>query len=324
MGEVRGRRAVGLLGPLLSFSGRALFPMPKQIFRLYAHVKKYLTKTDAFLPKFSGTPAVFDSKRRIYESERGALSPSDIVLVCGRARLSKGGEAVFLALSSIDAPEDWANALVFRAEEKALRLYEGLKLFKASNSRRFNPEGSKPRRLSEREARAEFRRFFPAVVFDLEMNYERPIQFAGRRLFLTPDGEVAQESLSLYVRQRQKLSRYVAALTRLTEAFLAGNGILEDEAAQKIHEFLSGGVCFVGSALHNDMVSLRGMFRRTGFSAEVLKRDVVDLAAAVRFDRGETNEPSLKLCMEHGGEFYGVTYRLISADYLNCSLLKIR
>ena len=147
----------------------------------------------------------------------------------------------------------------------------------------------------------EYRRCFPVTVFDMEMNYERPIQFAGRRLTLLPDGTIETEALSLYVRQRPKLSRYVAELTHLTDAFLRQNGIPEEEAAKKIYAFLAQGGCFAGNALHNDLVSLRGMFRRQGFPLQTLHRDILDLTIAVRFDRGGGNEPSLQLCMEHAG-----------------------
>ena len=54
MGELRGR-AAELLEPALVFAGRALFPLPKQLFRLYTHLLRYLLKSEAYLPRASGT-----------------------------------------------------------------------------------------------------------------------------------------------------------------------------------------------------------------------------------------------------------------------------
>ena len=56
MGELRGR-AAALSEPALVFAGRALFPLPKQLFRLYTHLLRYLLKSEAYLPRASGTPA---------------------------------------------------------------------------------------------------------------------------------------------------------------------------------------------------------------------------------------------------------------------------
>ena len=54
MGELRGRTATGISGPVLAFSGRALFPLPKPLFRLYTHLVRYLKKSELFLPRVSG------------------------------------------------------------------------------------------------------------------------------------------------------------------------------------------------------------------------------------------------------------------------------
>ena len=300
MGELRGRAAV-LSEPALVFAGRSLFPLPKQLFRLYAHLLRYMLKSEAFLPRASGMPAVFHEGRRAYETEFGELAASVAAVVCGRARLPREGETVFVALASKRSPEDWAHALVFRWNEKTEKLYAHLKNFYLANPKRFLPDPFLPRPVAKETALNEYRRCFPVTVFDLEMNYERPIQFAGRRLSLLPDGTVETEELSLYVRQKPRLSRYVAELTHLTDAFLRQNGIPEPKAAERIHAFLGRGGCFAGNALHNDLPSLRGMFLRCGLAEDVLHRDVVDLTMAVRFDMGTANEPSLQLCMEHAG-----------------------
>ena len=300
MGELRGR-ATELLEPTLVFAGRALFPLPKQLFRLYTHLLRYLLKTDAFLPRVSGRPARFHSEKRCYETEFGPLTAATVAVVVGRTRLARDGEAVFVALASKLAPEDWGHALVFRAEEKIAKLYRHLKDFRRENPKRFLPDNYLPHPAEKAAAMREYRRCFPVTVFDMEMNYERPIQFAGRRLTLAADGTIETEELSLYVRQKPRLSRYVAELTHLTDAFLRMHGIPEDEAAEKIYAFLARDGCFAGNALHNDLVALRGMFWRCGYPGRALRRDIVDLTVAVRFDRGETNEPSLRLCMEHAG-----------------------
>ncbi|MBR1553447.1 MAG: 3'-5' exonuclease [Schwartzia sp.] len=300
MGELRGRTAT-LSETAMTFSGRLLFPLPKQLFRLYAHLLRYDLKSEAFLPRVSGTPARFHPEKRVYETEFGALSAAEVAVVAGKARLPRTGEVVFVALASKRAPEEWAHALVFRAEEKGEALYKNLRAFYRANPKRFRPNAFLPHAVAKEEAMREYRRCFPVTVFDMEMNYARPIQFAGCRLTLAPDGTVRTETLSLYVRQRPKLQRYVAELTHLTDAFLRQNGIPEPEAAKKIYDFLARDGCFAGNALHNDLVSLRGMFRRCGYPQEALHRDVVDLTMAVRFDRGGANEPSLKLCMEHAG-----------------------
>lgn len=300
MGELRGR-AAALSEPALVFAGRALFPLPKQLFRLYTHLLRYLLKSEAFLSRASGTPARFHTEKRAYETEFGELTASTVAVVCGKVRLPRVGAAVFVALASKQSPEDWAHALVFRSDEKTEKLYAHLKEFHSANPTRFLPDRFIPHPVTKEAAMAEYRRCFPVTVFDMEMNYERPIQFAGRRLVLLPDGTVEEETLSLYVRQKPKLSRYVAELTHLTDAFLRQNGIPEQEAAERIYAFLTRGGCFAGNALHNDLVSLRAMFRRCGFPQEVLRRDIVDLTMAVRFDMGVANEPSLRLCMEHAG-----------------------
>lgn len=300
MGELRGR-AAALSEPPLVFAGRALFPLPKQLFRLYTHLLRYLLKSEAFLPRVSGTPARFHTEKRAYETEFGELTASIVAVVCGKVRLPRVGTAVFVALASKQSPEDWAHALVFRSDEKTEKLYAHLKEFHSANPTRFLPDRFIPHPVTKEMAMAEYRRCFPVTVFDMEMNYERPIQFAGRRLVLLPDGTVEEETLSLYVRQKPKLSRYVAELTHLTDAFLRQNGIPEQEAAERIYAFLTRGGCFAGNALHNDLVSLRAMFRRCGFPQDVLRRDIVDLTMAVRFDMGVANEPSLRLCMEHAG-----------------------
>lgn len=301
MGELRGRTAAGIIRPILIFSGRSLFPLPKQLFRLYTHLQRYLVNTDVFLPRVSGRQAVFRAEKRAYETEFGLLSASDIAVVAGRARLSRAGDAVFVALASRISPEDWAHAIVFRADEKTEKVFGHLREFHGSNSKRFRSQDFMPHPVTQDEAGREFRRCFPITVFDMEMNYERPIQFAGRRLTLAPDGTVRTEALDLYVRQKPKLSRYVAELTHLTDAFLRANGISEEEAAEKIYNFLSRDGCFAGNALHNDMISLRGMFRRQGYPLTAIHRDILDLTMAVRFDRGGGNEPSLQSCMEYAG-----------------------
>lgn len=300
MGELRGR-AAALSEPALAFAGRALFPLPKQLFRLYTHLLRYLLKSEAFLSRASGTPARFHTEKRAYETEFGELTASTVAVVCGKVRLPRVGAAVFVALASKQSPEDWAHALVFRSDEKTEKLYAHLKEFHSANPTRFLPDRFIPHPVTKEAAMAEYRRCFPVTVFDMEMNYERPIQFAGRRLVLLPDGTVEEETLSLYVRQKPKLSRYVAELTHLTDAFLRQNGIPEQEAAEQIYAFLTKGGCFAGNALHNDLISLRAMFRRCGFPQDVLRRDIVDLTMAVRFDMGVANEPSLRLCMEHAG-----------------------
>ena len=300
MGELRGR-VTALSEPVLVFAGRALFPLPKQLFRLYTHLLRYLLKSEFFLPRASGTPARFHTEKRAYETEFGDLTASTVAVVCGKARLPRIGDAVFVALASKQLPEEWAHALVFRLGEKTEKLYDHLKAFHLANAKRFLPDKFIPHPVTKDAAMNEYRRCFPVTVFDMEMNYERPIQFAGRRLSLLPDGTVGTEELSLYVRQKPKLSRYVAELTHLTDAFLRQNGIPEPEAAEQIHEFLARSGCFAGNALHNDMISLRGMFRRCGLPQDVLHRDIVDLTMAVRFDMGVANEPSLQLCMEHAG-----------------------
>lgn len=304
MGELRGRTATGISDPVLTFSGRALFPLPKQLFRLYTHLVRYLVKSELFLPRISGRTATFRAENRAYETEFGPLTAATVSVVCGRARLPRVGEVVFVALASKRAPNDWAHALVFRAEEKTAKLYDAMKTFHEANPDRFRPNNFLPHPISKEEALHEYRKCFPVTVFDLEMNYERPIQFAGRRLSLLPDGTIETKTLSFYVRQKPKLSRYVAELTHLTDAFLRQHGIPEDEAAEKIFKFLAQGGCFAGNALHNDLISLRGMFQRCGFPEETLHRDIVDLTMAVRFDRGVANEPSLQLCMEHAGLSY--------------------
>ena len=300
MGELRGR-AAALSEPALVFAGRALFPLPKQLFRLYTHLLRYLLKSEAFLSRASGTPARFHTEKRAYETEFGELTASTVAVVCGKVRLPRVGAAVFVALASKQSPEDWAHALVFRSDEKTEKLYAHLKEFHSANPTRFLPDRFIPHPVTKEAAMAEYRRCFPVTVFDMEMNYERPIQFAGRRLVLLPDGTVEEETLSLYVRQKPKLSRYVAELTHLTDAFLRANGVPEQEAAEQIYAFLTKGGCFAGNALHNDLISLRAMFRRCGFPQDVLRRDIVDLTMAVRFDMGVANEPSLRLCMEHAG-----------------------
>ena len=300
MGELRGR-AAELLEPALVFAGRALFPLPKQLFRLYTHLIRYLMKSGAFLPRVSGQPARFHAEKRAYEADFGLLTAADIAVVAGKAKLPRAGTVVFVALAPKLAPEDWAHALVFRGEDKAERLYQHLKAFHKANPKRFLPNTFVPRPAAKDKAMREYRRCFPVTVFDMEMNYERPIQFAGRRLTLAADGTIETEELSLYVRQRPKLSRYVAELTHLTDAFLRLHGVPEDEAAEKIYAFLAKDGCFAGNALHNDLISLRGMLRRRGYPESVLHRDIVDLTMAVRFDRGVANEPSLQLCMEHAG-----------------------
>ena len=253
------------------------------------------------MSRASGTPARFHTEKRAYETEFGELTASTVAVVCGKVRLPRVGAAVFVALASKQSPEDWAHALVFRSDEKTEKLYAHLKEFHSANPTRFLPDRFIPHPVTKEAAMAEYRRCFPVTVFDMEMNYERPIQFAGRRLVLLPDGTVEEETLSLYVRQKPKLSRYVAELTHLTDAFLRQNGIPEQEAAEQIYAFLTKGGCFAGNALHNDLISLRAMFRRCGFPQEVLRRDIVDLTMAVRFDMGVANEPSLRLCMEHAG-----------------------
>ncbi|MBR5908845.1 MAG: 3'-5' exonuclease [Schwartzia sp.] len=300
MGELRGRAAAPS-EPALVFAGRALFPLPKQLFRLYTHLLRYLLKSEAFLSRASGTPARFHTEKRAYETEFGELTASTVAVVCGKVRLPRVGAAVFVALASKQSPEDWAHALVFRSDEKTEKLYAHLKEFHSANPTRFLPDRFIPHPVTKEAAMAEYRCCFPVTVFDMEMNYERPIQFAGRRLVLLPDGTVEEETLSLYVRQKPKLSRYVAELTHLTDSFLRQNGIPEQEAAEQIYAFLTKGGCFAGNALHNDLISLRAMFRRCGFPQEVLRRDIVDLTMAVRFDMGVANEPSLRLCMEHAG-----------------------
>lgn len=304
MGELRGKTAAGLIEPALVFSGRGLFPLPKQLFRLYTHLVRYLVKSELFLSRVSGRTAVFHSEKRAYETEFGPLTAATLSVVCGRARLARIGGVVFVALASKVDPEDWAHALVFRAEETTEKLYDAMKTFYNANPDRFRPNGFLPHPVSKDEAMREYRQCFPVTVFDLEMNYERPIQFAGRRLSLLTDGTIETKTLSFYVRQKARLSRYVAELTHLTDAFLRQHGIPEDEAAEKIYEFFSHGGCFAGNALHNDLLSLRGMFQRCGFPEETLHRDIVDLTIAVRFDRGVANEPSLQLCMEHAGLSY--------------------
>ena len=300
MVELRGRSAK-LLEPALSFSGRSLFPLPKQLFRLYTHLQRYLANSESFLPRLSGRPAVFQAEKHAYETEYGLLSATELSVVVGRARLPHAGGVVFVALASRRSPEDWAHALVFRAEEKTEKVYEHLRVFHENNRKRFRPSDFLPHPVTKDAAAREFRSCFPITIFDMEMNYERPIQFAGRRLTLAPDGTIETETLDLYVRQRPKLSRYVAALTHLTDVFLRANGIPEEDAAKKIYAFLAREGCFAGNALHNDMISLRGMFRRQGFPMEALHRDILDLTLAVRFDRGGGNEPSLQSCMEYAG-----------------------
>ena len=300
MGELRGR-AAALSEPALVFAGRALFPLPKQLFRLYTHFLRYLLKSETFLPRVSGTPARFHLEKRAYETEFGELTAANLAVVCGKARIPRTGEAIFVALASKQSPEDWAHALAFRSEEKTEAIYAHLKAFHAENPKRFLPDRFLPHPVTKEAAMKEYRRCFPVTVFDLEMNYERPIQFAGRRLSLSPEGTVETETLSLYVRQKPRLSRYVAALTHLTDAFLRQKGIPEPEAAERIYGFLNRGGCFAGNALHNDLPSLRGMFLRCGLPEEVLHRDIVDLTMAARFDMGAANEPSLRLCMEHAG-----------------------
>ncbi|GEM_PF-2384546 len=301
MGELRGRTAAGISKPVLTFSGRSLFPLPKQLFRLYTHLQRYMVSSDVFLPRVSGRQAVFRAEKHAYETEFGFLSASDISVVAGRGRLPRAGDVVFVALASRRSPEDWAHALVFRAGEKTEKIYAHLKAFHAGNPKRFLPNDYMPHAVTRDEAEREFRRCFPITIFDMEMNYERPIQFAGRRLTLAPGGTIETETLDLYVRQRPKLSRYVAELTHLTDAFLRANGIPEEEAAEKIYAFLSREGCFAGNALHNDMISLRGMFRRQGFPLTAIHRDILDLTMAVRFDQGGGNEPSLQSCMEYAG-----------------------
>lgn len=300
MVELRGRSAK-LSEPVLSFSGRSLFPLPKQLFRLYAHLQRYLADSESFLPRLSGRPAVFQAEKHAYETEYGLLPATELSVVVGRARLPRAGGVVFVALASRRSPEDWAHALVFRAEEKTEKVYEHLRVFQENNRKRFRSSDFLPHPMTKDAAAREFRRCFPITIFDMEMNYERPIQFAGCRLTLAPDGTVETETLDLYVRQRPKLSRYVAALTHLTDAFLRANGIPEEDAAKRIYAFLAREGCFAGNALHNDMISLRGMFRRQGFPMEALHRDILDLTLAVRFDRGGGNEPSLQSCMEYAG-----------------------
>ena len=269
MGELRGR-AAALSEPALVFAGRALFPLPKQLFRLYTHLLRYLLKSEAFLSRASGTPARFHTEKRAYETEFGELTASTVAVVCGKVRLPRVGAAVFVALASKQSPEDWAHALVFRSDEKTEKLYAHLKEFHSANPTRFLPDRFIPHPVTKEAAMAEYRRCFPVTVFDMEMNYERPIQFAGRRLVLLPDGTVEEETP-------------------------------EQEAAEQIYAFLTKGGCFAGNALHNDLISLRAMFRRCGFPQDVLRRDIVDLTMAVRFDMGVANEPSLRLCMEHAG-----------------------
>ena len=313
MGELRGR-TVKLSEPPLSFSGQMMFPLPKQLFRLYTHLLRYQLKSEAFLPRISGQPARFHNEKRVYETEFGALSASELAVVVGRARPTRVGPVIFVALASKQSPEDWAHALVFRANEKTERMYESLRTFSRANPRRFSSDAFTPHPVPREKAMREYSRCFPVTVFDMEMNYERPIQFSGRRLTLSQDGTVEEETLSLYVRQRPKLSRYVAELTHLTDAFLKQHGIPEPKAAKQIYDFLSKGGAFAGNALHNDLVSLRGMFRRCGYPQKALRRDVLDLTMAVRFDRGETNEPSLKLCMEHAGLAFSED-KFHNADY---------
>ena len=89
MGELRGRTAAGIIRPVLTFSGRSLFPLPKQLFRLYTHLQRYFVNTDAFLPRVSGRQAVFRAEKRAYETEFGLLSASDIAVVVGRVRFSR-------------------------------------------------------------------------------------------------------------------------------------------------------------------------------------------------------------------------------------------
>ncbi|MBQ9377248.1 MAG: 3'-5' exonuclease [Schwartzia sp.] len=302
MGELRGRTAAGQLSePALVFAGRALFPLPKQLFRLYDHAAKYLVPSEDFLARDSGSPARLVSETRTYITEFGPLTASTMALAVGRAMLPRGGEALFLALARKSAPEDWAHAIVFRMTEKLRAVYGHLKSFLRANGKRFEPVSLLPHPVSADEALRVYRRCFPAVIFDLEMNYERPIQFAGTRLTLAADGTVERETLSLYVRQKPKLSRYVAELTHLTDTFLRQNGIPEPQAAERIRAFLGRDGCFAGNALHNDFLSLRGMFERCHIPLSLLRRDVVDLTAAVRFDQGGGNEPSLQRCMEFAG-----------------------
>ncbi len=302
MGELRGRAAaVQLAEPALVFAGRALSPLPKQLYRLYSHIARHLSPKEDFLPRASGRTARFDTEKRAYLTERGPLTAAAAAVVIGRARLPRVGEAVFFALADKAAPEDWAHALVFRSGGPLARVYGHLKRFHAANPGRFRPDGFTPHPVARSDAMRAYRACFPVTVFDLEMNDQRPIQFAGRRLTAARDGSIEEETLSLYVRQPQKLSPYVAELTRLTDAFLRRRGIPEPEAAKRIYDFLARDGCFAGNALHNDLLSLRGMFARCGLPIRTLRRGVIDLTQAVRFDRGETNESSLRHCMEYAG-----------------------
>ena len=109
MGELRGR-SVELSEPMLTFAGRMMFPLPKQLFRLYAHLLRYYVKSDAFLPRVSGQPARFHAEKRVYETEFGPLSAAEIAVVVGRTPLPRVGRVVFIALASRRSPEEWAQA----------------------------------------------------------------------------------------------------------------------------------------------------------------------------------------------------------------------
>ena len=127
MGELRGRTAAGISQPILTFSGQPLFPLPKQLFRLYTHLQRYMVSSGAFLPRASGRQAVFQAEKHAYETEFGLLSAADISVVAGTGRLPREGDVVFVALALRRSPEDWAHALVFRTEEKTEKLYAHLK-----------------------------------------------------------------------------------------------------------------------------------------------------------------------------------------------------
>ena len=261
MGELRGRAAV-LSEPALVFAGRALFPLPKQLFRLYTHLLRYLLKSEAYLPRASGTPARFHAEKRAYETEFGELKASTVAVVCGKTRIPRVGDAFFVALAAKESPEEWAHALVFRSNEKTQPLYDHLKKFHLANPKRFLPNRFSPHPVTKEAAMDEYRRCFPVTVFDMEMNYERPIQFAGRRLSLSPDGTVETETLSLYVRQKPKLSRYVAELTHLTDLALGDSTFqfLWNELFQRLgirRKVSSGIVSFSASFIPSDNLGFK-------------------------------------------------------------------
>lgn len=270
------------------FYGSRINHLPAPLFVLFHRIAQEYGKPGRCSERLSGTTLIFDEEKSVYYDSRNPdeiiLTPANAVLSVSRFRDPLNGEYVFfLGLDGNDLHMDMPcgiNHIVIPANPSLDRVYRTLKSFRASNRNKYMLPSSAAVRARQAEQEAADPLRDPAAdrkltgrlpacdcmdewkkiaVFDTEMLFVYPTQFAGILLEKRGTEYVRTGALDMYIRlpKGKKLTKNVKRVTGQTDEMLEALGICEEEALRKIAVFLKEADIVCGQAVNGDIEMLR-------------------------------------------------------------------